>query len=63
MLYEVITLLQEYSGQSFAMFDFTPVGVAVLLFGIAYMALVGRHLLPKRKSGTLTEAYQRNNFV
>jgi len=56
-------LLQEYSGQSFAMFDFTPVGVAVLLFGIAYMALVGRHLLPKRKSGTLTEAYQVKEYI
>jgi di/tricarboxylate transporter len=32
----------------FQMFDYTPVGIAVLVTGIAYMALVGRHLLPKR---------------
>ncbi|MDX1395892.1 MAG: SLC13 family permease [Gemmatimonadota bacterium] len=32
----------------FDLFDFTPFGVAVVLAGIAYMALVGRHLLPDR---------------
>jgi di/tricarboxylate transporter len=32
----------------FQMFDFTPTGVAVMLAGIAFMALVGRHLLPTR---------------
>lgn len=32
----------------FQMFDFAPVGVVVLVTGIAFMALVGRHLLPKR---------------
>ena len=51
-------LMQEYAGRQFSMFDFTPVGAVLLLFGIAYMALIGRHLLPERKSGTLTEAYQ-----
>ncbi|PLX72534.1 MAG: hypothetical protein C0614_13785 [Desulfuromonas sp.] len=57
------TLLQEYSGQSFAMFDFTPVGVVLLAVGITYMATIGRHLLPARKSGTLTEAYQVKEYV
>jgi len=32
----------------FHLFDFTPVGVIVALAGIAFMALVGRHLLPTR---------------
>ncbi len=57
------TLMQEYSGQSFSMFDFTPVGLAVLTAGVLYMALVGRHLLPRRKSGTLTEAYQVKEYI
>ncbi len=56
-------LMQEYSGQSFGMFDFTPVGLVLLLLGTAYMALAGRHLLPVRKSGTLTEAYQVKEYV
>lgn len=56
-------LLQEYTGESFSMFDFTPVGVVVLIAGIVYMVLVGRHLLPRRKAGTLTEAYQVKEYI
>ena len=32
----------------FRLFDYTPVGVFVTVSGIAFMALVGRHLLPAR---------------
>lgn len=35
----------------FQMFDFTPVGLVVLLVGVAFMAFIGRHLLPKRDIG------------
>ncbi len=56
-------LLQQYAGQSFAMFDFTPVGLMVLAAGVAYMTLAGRHLLPERKAGTLTEAYQVKEYI
>lgn len=35
-----------YSG--FGFFSFTPVGLAVLVVAIAYILLLGRHLLPKR---------------
>jgi di/tricarboxylate transporter len=34
--------------QAFEMFDYTPVGLAVLLTGIIFMLLIGRHLLPER---------------
>jgi di/tricarboxylate transporter len=40
--------LRDYGLRPFRMFDFTPLGVVVMLVGVAYMALVGRHLLPKR---------------
>lgn len=56
-------LLHQYSGQNFSMFDFTPVGLFVLLIGISYMAYLGRHLLPSRKSGTLTEVYQVKEYI
>ncbi len=56
-------LMQEYAGQSFSMFDFTPIGLVVLLTGITYMAFAGRHLLPSRKAGTLTEAYQVKEYI
>lgn len=32
----------------FAIFDFTPITGAIVLAGILFMALVGRHLLPRR---------------
>ena len=32
----------------FALFDFTPVGLAVMAAGIAFVALIGTRLLPKR---------------
>jgi di/tricarboxylate transporter len=32
----------------FTLFDFTPVGLAVFVVGVAFTALIGRHLLPTR---------------
>jgi len=40
--------LREHGLEPFTMFDFTPVGGAVLLAGAAFLALFGRHLLPRR---------------
>jgi len=40
--------LREAGLESFTFFDFTPVGLAVMVSGIAFMTLVGRHLLPRR---------------
>ena len=56
-------LLQEYTGESFRMFSFTPLGLVLLACGICYMALFGHRLLPQRKSGTLTEAYQVKEYI
>jgi di/tricarboxylate transporter len=44
----VSDVLRDFSLRPFGMFDFTPVGGAVLLGGVAFMALIGRHLLPER---------------
>ena len=40
--------LKEAGLRPFQMFDYTPVGIIVLLAGTAFMALVGRRLLPSR---------------
>ena len=32
----------------FKLFDYTPVGVTVMIAGVAFMALIGRHLLPSK---------------
>jgi di/tricarboxylate transporter len=47
--------LRQYGAEPFRMFDYTPVGVVVMLAGIALMVLVGRHLLPKRDIKELPE--------
>lgn len=40
--------LREAGLEPFRMFDFTPVGLFVLLAGILFMVFVGRHILPTR---------------
>lgn len=41
----------ENSGNSFAMFDFTPVGIVVAGLGIVFVALIGWRIVPARKQG------------
>ena len=57
------TLMQEYTGEGFGMFSFTPLGIILLACGISYMAFFGHRLLPHRKSGSLTEAYQVKEYI
>ena len=40
--------LSEAGLKPFQMFDFTPIGITILVFGTLYMVLIGRHILPKR---------------
>ena len=40
--------LRQYGLEPFHMFDYTPTGIVVMVAGIAFMVLVGRHLLPSR---------------
>jgi di/tricarboxylate transporter len=40
--------LRAYGLEPFHMFDYTPTGIVVMTAGIAFMILVGRHLLPSR---------------
>ncbi|MGB5983720.1 MAG: SLC13 family permease [Desulfobacterales bacterium] len=43
----VSDILRENGLTAFRLFDFAPVGVVVMGVGIAFMVLVGRHLLPR----------------
>lgn len=40
----------DETGEPFGMFDFSPVGAVLTLVGLAFIALVGWRLLPKRSS-------------
>lgn len=47
----------DATGETFAMFDFAPVGLGVAIVGIIFIALVGWRLLPRR--GEVTESQSR----
>jgi len=40
--------LRENGLRPFGLFDFTPVGVGIMIAGVAYVTLIGRRLLPLR---------------
>jgi len=44
----VSEMLRDSGMQTFGLFDFSPVGIAVLLGGTAFMVFLGRHLLPRK---------------
>lgn len=46
----VSEMLGNSGMKTFGLFDFTPVGLAVLLGGTAFMVFVGRHLLPRKNN-------------
>ena len=62
-------MLSDRGLEPFKLFDFTPLGVAILLLGLVYMLTIGRKLLPNRqKSGLasprgddLMQVYQLEN--
>ncbi len=47
---------------SFAMFDFAPVGFSVAAFGIAFVGLVGWRLVPERKQA-VTGSFESANYL
>ena len=50
--------------EPFSMFELTPVGIAVVVAGMAYMLLLGLRLLPARGGdSSLVEQYQMREYV
>jgi len=61
----VATFRGEANGAPFAMFDFTPVGAAVALAGLLFVALVGWRLVPKhaRDHAVTEELFDISEYV
>ncbi|MGF1631522.1 MAG: SLC13 family permease [Kiloniellaceae bacterium] len=54
----------QLSGRDFGMFDFAPVGLAVAVAGVAFVALLGWRLVPQRASArTKGELFDIENYV
>ena len=45
------------------LFEITPLGLVLVVIGIAYMMLIGRRLLPDRGEGSLTANYAMRDYV
>jgi di/tricarboxylate transporter len=58
----VTDALRDAGLPTFSFFDFTPLGLTVMAAGIAFMALIGRHLLPKRDVIKDTTAEKRRDW-
>ncbi len=48
------SMLRERGYEPFGLFDFTPVGLVLLLGGLAFMLTAGRRLLPGRRTAPLS---------
>lgn len=59
----VHALAQRQGLAGFTMFEFAPLGLVLTVIGLAYMLVVGIHLLPARKTGTLTEQYRLRDYL
>ncbi len=44
----VSSIAKDYKLEPFGVFEFTPIGICFFVAGLAYMVLIGRHLIPNR---------------
>jgi di/tricarboxylate transporter len=59
----IVSAFRTQTGtDSFAMFDFTPVGAAVALAGVVFIVLVGWKLVPQRKHAA-TEGFETGAYL
>lgn len=54
---------QEIVGESFSMFDFSPVGGAVAIIGILFLIFVGYRFVPIRKSAAGTRLFDIESYL
>ncbi len=54
--------LRDEGLAAFTFFDFTPIGLVIMCAGIAFMVLVGRHLLPQRDVVKETTNHKKSDW-
>lgn len=59
----VNSLAKDLGHPGFALFEFTALGIACTVAGVAYLLLVGRWLLPERRAQELTETYELGKYI
>jgi di/tricarboxylate transporter len=59
----VASLAVQFGLEPLGMFEFTPLGLTLVVAGIAYMVLVGQHLLPERRSADLATEYALSDYM
>ena len=57
-------MMRQYKLEPMGMFEMTPVGLPILLVGLAYMILVGRRIVPDRSNPEeLTQEFELRPFL
>ncbi|MDA1326686.1 MAG: SLC13 family permease [Proteobacteria bacterium] len=61
----IASIREQMTGQPFTMFDFSPVGGAVAVTGIAFVALIGWRLIPHDLTSrtTASELFEIENYI
>lgn len=51
-------------GESFSLFDFLPVGILLVIFGVLFILLFSPYLIPKRQTSTSSEEiFEINDYI
>lgn len=53
----------EVTGEAFSFFSFTPIGISITVVGILFTVLIGWRLIPIRKSSTLEERFNIEDYL
>jgi di/tricarboxylate transporter len=48
---------------AFSVFEFGKLGIIMMVVGVVYFLVIGRWLLPQRRSSELTEAYELRDYI
>jgi di/tricarboxylate transporter len=56
-------LLPKYGLEPFALFEFAPIGVPIVITGVLYMVLLGSRLLPRRVNGLTAEGKAEKDYL